>query len=158
MSAIVPEGSCLTWVHERVFAAGGEQIPQTWDDFAEQTGVTAVLHLRPSRPTRFERRPPLSFLWLDLAEEAQAGMAERRLASRFIEDCLARGQSVLLHSSLGRHRTRWAYVAYAIRAGRAVRTALRQAAEAPWLAPYRTDEDAWERFAQIIRAGRSQAT
>ncbi len=144
----------MTWVHDRIFAAGGEEIPKTWDSFADQTGVTAVLHLCPFRPIDFRFQPPRVFLWMALADEAEAGVEERLLASRFIDDCLAEGQSVLLHSSLGRHKARWAYVAFCIWSGQTVRAALRRASRAPWLSPYHTDRALWERFAEAVRTQR----
>ncbi len=136
----------MTWVHERIFAAGGSHIPATWDAFADQTGISAILHLAPDRPQAFQTHPPASFLWLDLADESLAGDSERLLAGRFIQHALDQGQLVLIHSSLGRHRTRWTYVAYRLLSGRPLDKVLRQAAEPPWLAPYHTDRTAWERF------------
>jgi hypothetical protein len=56
-----------------------------------------------------------------------------------------------LHASPGRHRTRWAYVSYRVWSGVAPGAALRQAAQAPWLAPYATDKAAWERMAEAVR-------
>jgi hypothetical protein len=144
----------VTWVHEGIYAGGGEHIPATWEAFADQTGITAVLHLRPGAPGVFCGRSPRSFLWLGLEDEDQAGLDERWLAGRFLADCLAEGQRVLLHSSLGRHRTRWAYVAYRIVAGRSARAALREAAERPWLGPYHTQPAAWEAFAEAVRPRR----
>jgi len=145
----------VTWVHDRIFAAGGERLPATWRTFADQTGISAVLHLRPERPAVFEGPPPRSFLWLDVQDESQADAQTRWLAARFLEDCLGAGQAVLLHSSLGRHRGRWAFVAYRILSGRSAAAALREAAQRPWLGPYRTDSGAWEAFAAELhgRAG-----
>lgn len=141
----------MTWVHDQIFAAGGSHIPSTWETFADQTGVTAVLHLAPNQAANFEGPPPEAFLWMNISEERQVGISERRLASHFLIDCLEAGRRVLLHSNLGRHRTRWAYVAYCISTGRSVRAALRMAAEQPWLTPYKTDVTAWEAFAGTIR-------
>jgi hypothetical protein len=146
----------VTWVHDRIYAGGGGQIPDGWDSFAEQTGVAAVLHLCPKKPARFRGRPPTAFLWLDIEGEREAGAAERWLAGRFVESCLDDGLKVLLHSSLGRHRTRWAYVAYRIVSGRSAHAALREAAERPWLSPYATDAASWEDFADQARARRSE--
>lgn len=141
----------MTWVHDQLYAAGGDHIPSTWDDFAQQTGVTAVLHLRPSMPQVFRGGPPQAFLWLDVADEDRANLEIRWLAGEFLRACLERGMRVLLHSSLGRHRTRWAYVAYCIRVGQKPEVVLRRAAERPWLAPYHTDVDQWEAFAALAR-------
>lgn len=142
----------MTWVHEAIYAGGGDHIPATWQDFAGQTGITAVVHLRPGNPDSFRGDAPKAFLWINLEAEEQAGVDERWLAGSFVMDCLAGGHRVLLHSSLGRHRARWAYVAYRICSGRSVRAALREAAEKPWLAPYHTDVAAWEAFAEAVRA------
>jgi hypothetical protein len=144
----------LTWVHDQIFAAGGEHIPSTWQAFAGQTGVDAVMHMRPDHPAEFHGPPPEVFLWLDVEDEAQAGFVERQLAGEFLMDMLAQGRRVLLHSSLGRHRTRWAFVAYCICAGQSVRAALRRAADRPWLSPYHTDGDAWQAFEIAMRASR----
>ncbi len=141
----------MTWVHDRIFAAGGEHIPNTWREFSEQTGVTAVLHMRPDRPAIFLGPPPEFFLWLDLEHEDQVGLAERQMAGSYLDQMLVQGCRVLIHSSLGRHRTRWAFVAYCIHAGQSARAALRRAAERPWLSPYHTDEDAWQAYADMMR-------
>jgi hypothetical protein len=146
----------LTWVHDNIYAAGGMHIPSNWDAFADQTGVTGILHLAPDHPTRFIGASPELFLWLNIADENQAASNERLLAGRFLFECVAEGRRVLLHSSLGRHRTRWAFVAYLLIAGSTVRAALRQAADLPWLSPYHTDKEAWEAFAETLGALSSQ--
>jgi hypothetical protein len=146
----------LTWVDDRIYAAGGAHIPATWGSFAEQTGILAVLHLCPGRPADFRGLPARTFLWLNVESEAEAGESERWLAAEFIAGCLAADQAVLIHSSLGRHRVRWAYVAYSIFSGRSPQAAVRQAAQRPWLAPYTTDVEAWERFASRVRQGQAQ--
>ena len=40
----------MTWVQDGIFAGGGEALPGGWADFAAQTGITAILHLRPDAP------------------------------------------------------------------------------------------------------------
>jgi hypothetical protein len=140
----------VTWVQDGIFAAGGEVLPGGWEDFAAQSGITAVLHLRPASPTPFLGRPPAAYLWLAVDDEGEAGVDERWLAGTFIEACLAEGRRVLLHATRGRHRTRWAYVAYRICAGSTPRRALRRAAQPPWMAPYSTDRDQWEAFAADV--------
>lgn len=142
----------MTWVDENIYAAGGMHIPSNWGAFADQTGVTGVLHLAPDRAAKFIGSSPKVFLWLNVADESQAASSERLLAGRFLFECVAEGRRVLLHSSLGRHRTRWAFVAYLLIAGSSVRAALRQAADLPWLSPYHTDTAAWEAFAETLRA------
>ena len=141
----------MTWVEDGIFAAGGESLPQGWEEFAVQTGITAVLHLRPAAPAPLLGRSPAAYLWLDVDDENQAGAEDRWLAGSFIEACLAEGRRVLLHASAGRHRTRWAYVAYRICAGSSPAAALRRAAQAPWMAPYRTDRDRWMAFAREVQ-------
>ena len=140
----------MTWVHDKIYAAGGEQLPSSWASFANQTGISAVLHLRPDSPASFQGPVPESFLWLDLEEESQAGIEERYLAALFIAANLEAGRSLLLHSSLRRHRVRWAYVAFRIWSGRSVRSSLREAQEKPWLAPYHTDEKTWNDFKEFV--------
>ncbi len=147
----------MTWVEDRIYAAGGDHIPRTWGEFAEQTGITAVVHLRPGGPAAFQGIVPQAYLWLGIADEAEAASEDRWLAGRFIADCLHGGRKVLLHSSLGRHRTRWVYVAWAIVDGRSAQAALRQAGAKPWLSPYHTSTDAWDAFAREVRRGRRNA-
>ena len=141
----------MTWVQDGLFAGGGEALPEDWAAFAGQTGVTAILHLRPGSPAVFRGPVPVSFLWMDLSSEVEAGLPERLAAGAFIEACLDRGERVLLHASHGRHRTRWAFVAYRIWSGAEPRAVLKQAARPPWLAPYRTNEASWERMAEALR-------
>jgi hypothetical protein len=140
----------VTWVHEQIYAAGGDHIPSTWASFADQTGVTAVLHLAEGRPSQFVGNPPISFLWMDLTDERQADLNTRFLAGHFLLTCLKGCQRILLHSRSGRHRTRWAFVAYCICAGESVTKAIRKASDRPWLSPYYTDVGLWEAFADRI--------
>lgn len=137
----------MTWVHERIFAAGGSHIPTHWDEFVEQYGPTSVLHLEPSVPMRFSGPPPPALLWLPVDHESQADLNTRELTAQFIDNALAREGQVLLHNRAGRHRTRWAFVAYQIWSGKSVASATRLACESPWLAPYETDLSVWEQFA-----------
>jgi hypothetical protein len=137
----------MTWVQDGIFAGGGPALPAGWEDFARQTGITAILHLSPGRPNQFLGPTPAAFLWLPVDQEDLADDALRRLAGEFIAACLAAGRRVLLHAASGRHRTRWPFVAFRICTGSSPATALRRAAEPPWMAPYRTDPERWERFA-----------
>jgi hypothetical protein len=140
----------LTWVHDNIYAAGGMHIPSNWGAFADQTGATAILNLAPDHATKFLGSSPTVFLWINITDESQAASSERLLAGRFLFECVAEGRRVLLHSSLGRHRTRWAFVAYLILAGNSVKSALRQAADLPWLSPYHTDTAAWDAFSETL--------
>lgn len=81
-------------------------------------------------------------------------MEDRRLAAEFIQASLEAGEKVLLHSAKGRHRTRWAYVAYSLYVGRRLSRVLREVAEKPWLAPYHTDRDMWRIFQEHSKARR----
>lgn len=136
----------MTWVHDRVFAAGGSHLPANWSAFVEQTQVTSVLHLRSAAPQDFRGPAPRSFLWLAIDHEEQTQQESRWLAARFLQDGVSKGGRALIHSAHGRHRTRWAFVAFLLLNGKSVRAALRQVAEAPWLAPYHTDESSWHEF------------
>lgn len=142
----------MTWVHDQIFAAGGSHIPRTWSDFSDQTRVTAVLHMNPAAPQPFLGPPPQAFLWLAIEEEDQVDMQTRWLAGRFVQRQLRQGRSVLLHCRAGRHRTRWAYVSYLLLQGKGWQAALRQAEKPPWLAPYRSDREAWRQFAAWLEA------
>ncbi|HMK07753.1 MAG TPA: hypothetical protein VK449_01860 [Anaerolineales bacterium] len=148
----------MTWVRDGIFAAGGEGLPEAWLSFAAQTGISAILHLRPGAPAAFQGPIPRSFLWLDVAAEDQATLPDRLLAGAFVEACRAEGQRVLLHASLGRQRTRWALVAYRIWCGAAPEVARREASRTPWLAPYATDDAAWARMADAVRNLRRGST
>jgi len=142
----------MTWVEEGIFAAGGEFLPEHWAEFASQTGLTAVLHLRPSAPARFEGPVPGAFLWLPLETEEQAGLGDRWLAACFVAQARGEGRRVLLHSSLGLHRARWPFVAFRILGGATARGAVRQAEVPPWQSPYHTDLGVWEAFAREVRS------
>jgi hypothetical protein len=144
----------MTWVEEGIFAAGGNFLPEHWGEFAAQTGLTAILHLRPGSPARFEGPTPAAFLWLPLESEDEAGTAERWLAGSFVAAQRAEGRRVLLHSSVGLHRSRWTFVAYRILGGATARAAVRQAEVVPWQSPYHTDLAAWEEFARQVRERR----
>jgi hypothetical protein len=141
----------MTWVHDQIYAGGGEYIPAHWDAFADQTGITGVLHLRPEAPAAFIGPEPHAFQWMPIEDETQAGKAQRMFAAQFIHRQVLLGERVLLHSSLGRHRVRWAFIAYEIYTGRSWRAAVRDAARKPWLSPYRTDEVSWQEFADWIQ-------
>jgi hypothetical protein len=141
----------MTWVADGVFAAGGDHIPNSWDKFHEQTGIQAILHLSPEGPQHFTGPSPRAFLWLDIEDESQTDLGIRTLAGEFIRSCRGHGDSVLLHSALGRHRVRWAHVAYQLILGRKLNTVLREAAEKPWLSPYLTDHDQWSLFTETVR-------
>lgn len=142
----------MTWVHDRIFAAGGQHIPATWESFRRQTGIAAVLSLEADRPVRLIGAAPARFLWIDVREEGEADLETRLLAGRYVAEAVEAGDRVLLHSNLGRHRTRWAYVAFLLYRGKTVASALRQAAESPWLAPYETDRDKWRALARYVAA------
>jgi hypothetical protein len=37
----------MAWVEDRIYAAGGDHIPDTWGEFSGQAKITAVVHLHP---------------------------------------------------------------------------------------------------------------
>jgi hypothetical protein len=141
----------VAWVHEQIFAAGGGHIPATWDQFSHQMNIKTVIHLSKSTPMDFNGGWPDRFLWLAIEGEKDSDSAARELCGRFVQDAVAQGQNVLLHSSHGRHRTRWIYVAFLLCSGRQLRAALRLAEEKPWQAPYHTDRESWETFKHYLR-------
>lgn len=145
----------MSWVHDRIFAAGGGQVPRTWAAFADQTAIGAIVHLSPGHPDTFIGPPPSAFLWLKIGDEAEADLAARGAAGRFVQACLADGLTVLLHSSESRHRTRWVFVSYLLISGSSLPHALRLAAEKPWLSPYRTDESTWQAFVHQLDEDRT---
>jgi hypothetical protein len=145
----------VTWVQDGIYAAGGERLPAFWSEFADQTGIAAILHMRPAKPAEFIGPLPRAFLWLDLEDETHADLVTRRLAVEFIKHAMEDHRRLLLHSSLGRHRTRWALVAYQLELGKPLETVLRQAAQRPWMGPYRTDEAEWEAFAAGVAERRA---
>ena len=144
----------MTWVHDRIYAAGGAHIPGSWAEFSETTGINAILHLGIDRPQVFCGPTPAAFLWIQVEREQEADLATRLLAARFIDDSLREGRRVLLHGAAGRHRTRWAFIAYSVLAGKSLRVALRSGAERPWLAPYHTDQDVWEEYVKLVEGDR----
>lgn len=143
----------MSWVHDRIFAAGGFQIPGSWKAFQDQTGIDAVVHLSPGAPMPFAGPVPAAFLWLDIESEDAADLGARRVAGGFVLDCLEDGRTVLLHSRLSRHRTRWVFVAFLLCSGASLARALQQAEERPWLSPYPTDESRWRALENALRAG-----
>ena len=136
----------LAWVHEHIFAAGGSHIPAAWDQFSAQLGVTAIVHLSRPEPLEFHGSAPARMLWLDLEDEREVDLGMQALCAGFVHAAIESGENVLLHSTHGRHRTRWVYVSYLIWAGKQVRAALRMAEEKPWQAPYHTDTEKWSTF------------
>jgi hypothetical protein len=146
----------LTWIHDRIYAAGGEYLPNNWASFVDQTGIVAVLHQKPISPANFIGPTPASFLWMNLEEEVEVGHDERQLAAIFIDENLRFGKSVLIHSSLRLHRIRWTYMAYLIWSGKSVRASLKVVEQKPWLTPYHTDMQGWEDFKEFIAAGRRE--
>lgn len=140
----------MAWVDERIFAGGGDHIPAAWTQFSSQMGIHTVVHLSHPTPLPFPGVPPTRFLWLDIEREEQADHDTRALCGQFVHTALTGGANVLLHSTHGRHRTRWIYVAYLIWAGRQVRAALRLAEEKPWQAPYHTDPAMWAEFKEYL--------
>lgn len=147
----------MTWVEEGIFAAGGDHIPSTWEAFTQQTGIRAVLHLALDEPAVFEGRLE-RFLWLNIEQEAQADLQARELAAEFIRACRDEDMNVLLHCSAGRHRTRWAYVAYRLLLGHGLKGVLRAAAEKPWMGPYHTDRDLWEAYRSRVQSRERRKT
>jgi hypothetical protein len=145
----------LTWIQDGIYAAGGEHLPKNWASFIEQTGITAVFHLRALSSASFIGPAPTSFLWINLEGEAGAGLEERRLAATFIAENLKMQRRVLLHCSHRRHRIRWAYMAYLIWSGKSIKASLTQVQQKPWLAPYHTDMKIWQEFKEFIAADRN---
>lgn len=141
----------MAWVHERIFAGGGDHIPATWDQFSREMSIQTVIHLSRPKPMVFKGHLPARYLWLDVEQEDELELPTRELCGRFVLEALEARGNVLLHSRHGRHRTRWIYVAYLICAGRQVRAALRLAEEKPWQAPYHTDREAWRQFQHFLR-------
>jgi hypothetical protein len=145
-------GDFLTWVHDQIYAAGGEHIPQHWEMFHDQTGINAIVHLRPRKPAAFLGPMPSAFLWLDVEEESGAALEDRWLVGRFIDTYVRVGERILLHSSLTRHRVRWVFVAYRIYSGSSVTSTLREVAEKPWMDPYPTEEATWRAFRTLVES------
>lgn len=148
----------MTWIHDQIYAAGGDHLPKNWASFVDQTGIPAVLHLHSVRPANFIGLAPASFLWMKLEGEEEAGIEERWLAAQFIGEHLRKGCSVLIHSSHRLHRIRWAYVAYLIWSGKSVRASLKQVEQKPWLAPYHTNRKEWQEYKEFIAARRRETS
>lgn len=144
----------MAWVHERIFAGGGELIPATWDQFSREMNIQAVIHLSKPAPMSFIGRLPNRFLWLDVDKETETDFQARALCGRFVHEALLDGHGVLIHSAHGRHRTRWIYVSYQLYIGRQLRAALRLSEEKPWQAPYHTSRSQWAEFEAFLRDNR----
>lgn len=143
----------MTWVHELIYAAGGDHIPRNWAAFSDQTGISAVLHLNPGRPAVFRGPAPDAFLWMDVERERDVDHAKRWNAGMFLQLCTSSDMRVLVHSNLGRHRIRWAVVAYLILSGKTVKGAISEVEKKPWLSPYRTRVEEWQEFHSSMKAG-----
>lgn len=98
----------------------------------------------------FTGPPPEAFLWLAVDREAETDLEDRWLVGRFMQRQIRAGRSVLLHSGVGRHRTRWAFTAFLLLQGGSLRAALRRVEKPPWLAPYHTDLEAWQAFMEWL--------
>lgn len=145
-------GGSLTWVHKQIFAAGGEHIPKNWAAFRDQTGISAILHLSPDQPTIFKGPSPNAYLWMKVDREHQVNPNDRWTAGMFLQTCVAADQRVLIHSIKGRHRVRWIFVSYLIISGSSVKGAISEVEEKPWLSPYYTEIDSWQKFFQFVKA------
>jgi hypothetical protein len=140
-------------VHEQIYAAGGAHIPKDWATFCDQTGISAILHLNPGYPVVFHGPLPEAFLWMDVDREGQVDQTKRWTAGTFLLLCTSSGMRVLVHSSQGRHRIRWAVVAFLIISGKTVKGAISEVEKKPWLSPYHTRIDEWHAFHRSLKAG-----
>lgn len=145
----------MSWVQSRIYAAGGGHIPSTWATFSDQTGIQAVLHLRPEAPTVFRGGPPRAFLWLDIEVEKDADLEARWLAARYISDSLAQGYRAMIHSSLTLHRTRWVLASYLLYEGWTIASTMREVEKPPWLSPYHTEAPMWAAFENLVQRRRA---
>lgn len=142
----------MSWVNDSIYAAGGDHIPATWGAFSSTTGISAVLTMSAGRPVSFTGPPPARFLWISVGDERETDTSDRYLAGAFLTACIEEGRRVLIHCPHGRHRTRWAYVAYALAQGRKLKTVLNEAAGRPWLGPYSTDQQSWEAYSAWLKS------
>jgi hypothetical protein len=145
-------GGYLTWVHNNIYAAGGEHIPRDWAAFRDQTGISAILHLSPDQPVVFEGLSPIAYLWMSIDRELNADLLDRWTAGSFLQTCIAADQRVVIHSIMGRHRVRWVYVSYLIMSGKSVKGAISEVEEKPWLTPYHTELEIWQKFSTYVKA------
>lgn len=146
----------MTWVHDSIYAAGGDYLPSAWAEFQRQTGVRTVIHLREEHPDRFSPPFPSVFLWLAVVDEASLTHDDLLLAARVMDESVRGGGRVLLHCHRGMQRTRPLYAAYRVYNGKSVRAAIREVEERPWVKPYRGGQERMERFAAWL-AARSQS-
>ncbi len=145
-------GDRLTWVHDQIYAAGGDHIPKDWAAFRDQTGISAILHLSPNVPATFQGPTPIAYLWMKVEREQQANLADRWAAGSFLQTCVAANRKVLIHSNSGRHRVRWIFVSYLIISGRTVKGSISEVEEKPWLSPYHTELEEWHTFFEYVKA------
>ena len=144
-------GAQLTWVHNNIYAGGGDHIPNDWAAFRDQTDISAILHLNPVEPVHFQGPSPLAYLWMNVDREVEVDQRKRWEAGSFIRSCVCANYRVLIHSSRGRHRVRWVYVAYLIVSGSSVKGAISEVEEKPWLSPYHTELGEWHKFHQNVK-------
>lgn len=142
----------LTWVHEQIYAGGGDHIPLDWEAFRDQTGISAILHLNPVEPLNFYGLPPRAYLWMNIDQEKEIDQHHRWEAGLFVQSCVSANLRILIHSGRGLHRVRWIYVAYLIISGSTVKGAMSEAEEKPWLSPFLTDLGEWQVFHQWVKS------
>jgi hypothetical protein len=145
-------GVQLTWVHQQIYAGGGDHIPIDWEAFRDQTGISAILHLNPVEPVIFQGPAPSAYLWMNIDHEREIDQNNRWQAGTFVQSCVSTDHRVLIHSGRGRHRVRWIYVAYLILSGSSIKGAISEVEEKPWLSPYHTDPREWQKFHQNVKS------
>jgi hypothetical protein len=137
----------MTWATDDLFVAGGDFVVDSWREFQQQAGVTAVITIAREKPGEFTDPAPWAALWLPVEDERAYTLEHLQLGVVFIESALAAGRKVLLHAPRGVHRTRPLVAAHLIAQGKSVARVIRELEQKPWLPPYRGDPELLKQFA-----------
>jgi hypothetical protein len=129
----------MTWVTEAIFVAGGDYVRESWAEFQDQAGVSAVVTVSADGPVAYVNPLPWAALWLPVGDEAGYTVERLALGVDFIEAALGAGRKVLLHGPAGVHRTRPLVAGHLLARGKSLARVLREMEEKPWLPPFRGD-------------------
>ena len=140
----------MTWATDDIFVAGGDFVSESWGEFQDQSGVSAVLTVAAAAPPPYVDPLPWVALWLPVADESGYSLDHLVLGAHFIAFALAAGRKVLLHGPRGVHRTRPLVAAHLLASGKSLARTLREMDEKPWLPPYNGSRELLEAFAKQL--------
>ena len=144
----------MPWVTDFIFVAGGDYVRAAWAEFQAQAGVSAIITVSAEGPVAYLDPLPWAALWLPVDDEPGYRLDQLALGVRFIEEALATGRKVLLHSPKGVHRTRPLVAGHLLARGQSLARAVRTVEEKPWLPPYQGDRAVLEQLAARLAGAR----